>query len=130
MTKQVGIWLTERIVLSDTNCNHGSDLGTPVIWLKPSSQIGMVVYRNKSYHHRKSRLWFERERYLRLRELPKFSRKQKWQKIAKSGRKWCRTQTDCFRIVYVDKKKALARTRKCLIIYVDQTGLEPVTSRL
>lgn len=31
---------------------------------------------------------------------PNFSRKLKWNKIAKSGRKWCRTQTDCFRIVF------------------------------
>lgn len=28
------------------------------------------------------------------------------------------------------KKKALAIARKCLIFSVDQTGLEPVTSRL
>ena len=30
-------------------------------------------------------------------------------KIAKSGRKCCRTQNDCLRIVYADMKKALAR---------------------
>ena len=77
-------------------------LGTPVIWLKPSSQIGMVVSRNKPYHRRKSRQWFEGE--CCLRELPQVFAKTKWWEIAESGRKWGRTQTDCFRIVFAKRK--------------------------
>ena len=40
------------------------------------------------------------------------------------------SERKCLHIVYVDMKKRLRETRKCLIISADQPGLEPGTSRL
>ena len=74
-------------------------LGMSFIWLKPPSQIGIVVSRNKSYHRRKSRQWFEGERC--LRELPQVFAKtnmagncKKWWKMVSNSN---RLFSHCFR---------------------------------
>ena len=103
-------------------------LGTLVIWFKPSSQIGMVISRNKSYHRRKSRQRFEGERC--LRELTKFLRKQNGRKLQKVAENGVELKPIVFALFTQTWKKHLRETRKCLIFSVDQTGLEPVTSRL
>ncbi|MBR1800475.1 MAG: hypothetical protein IJ767_03140 [Bacteroidaceae bacterium] len=61
-------------------------LDAPVIWLKPLSQIGMVVSLYKSYHRRKTRQWFEGERC--LRGTPSFRENKygrKLQKMVENG---------------------------------------------
>ena len=103
-------------------------LGTPVIWLKPSSQIGMVVSRNKSYHRRKSRQRFEGERY--LRELTKFLRKQNGRKLQKVAENGVELKPIVFALFSQNEKSATRISSKLLIFKVDQIGLEPMTSRL
>ena len=59
------IRLTERIVLSDTNCNHGSDVGHVSYMVKTTLANWDGGFLEQSYHRRKSRQWFEGECYLR-----------------------------------------------------------------
>ena len=117
------------IVLSDTNCNHGSDIGHASFMVKTILPNWDGGYWNKSYHRRKncegglkgSAVY---ESCLSFRENKNGRRLQK---VAENG---VELKPIVFALFSQNEKSATWISSKLLIFSVDQPGLEPGTSRL